>query len=443
MGSEIVDALVTQIGRITTNPDGLSDNPSKPIEQRAPFLQKGGEFLQQLFSLFTGTENAQPDGESTSNPVQQVPGATFAQGAPAFGNDSPDAIMQVFILESEPEKTPGSFYEGPVLQNKFGTRDVIRAPGFIVLPPDLMEQFSVTTDDDKSQPIELTPRPINTVSLTQFDFIDLIFPPCNSIKNPVDVNILWRIKDLGFDFNIETLIFTVQGSPVQDRPEFSVTAIAGGLQLDYNPPEDFEFDEEVEITLEIEDTAVPPNFIFFRCKWQTVPDTRAPSVLNVEPECNSTGVSVVAPVEFDVVDIGDGVDPDSIRLSIEGITVCSGVTRTELAPTVSGTGFHVVYEHPTDPFRFESFVTIGIEASDLSPLQNSTLFVCCFETEESEVPVFLNFDPASCASFIDNTTGLTFEVYGVEDGVDISTLEVRVDNELRTVFVSPRILRSE
>jgi hypothetical protein len=44
---------------------------------------------------------------------------------------------------------------------------------------------------------------------------------------------------------------------------------------------------------------------------------------------------------------------------------------------------------------------------------------------------------------VDNTTGLTFEVYGASHGVDISTLEVRIDNKLRKVFVRPRILRDD
>ena len=66
-----------------------------------------------------------------------------------------------------------------------------------------------------------------------------------------------------------------------------------------------------------------------------------------------------------------------------------------------------------------------------------------FEGRESNVTEFINFDPLECASFVDNTTGLTFEVYGDIDGLDITTLEVRIDNKLRKVFVRPRILRSE
>jgi hypothetical protein len=86
---------------------------------------------------------------------------------------------------------------------------------------------------------------------------------------------------------------------------------------------------------------------------------------------------------------------------------------------------------------------VAIEATDLAEPSNSAFFVCSFNTEESSVPEFMNFDPEPCETFVDNTTDLTFEVYGNVDGVDISTLEVRIDNSLRKVYVRPKILRSE
>jgi hypothetical protein len=84
-----------------------------------------------------------------------------------------------------------------------------------------------------------------------------------------------------------------------------------------------------------------------------------------------------------------------------------------------------------------------MEAQDLSPLKNKALFICAFDVEESQAPIFVNPIPEPCDSFVDNRTGLFFEVYGVEHGVDITTLEVRVDNKLRKVFARPRILRAE
>ena len=114
-----------------------------------------------------------------------------------------------------------------------------------------------------------------------------------------------------------------------------------------------------------------------------------------------------------------------------------------LFSTTSGTGFDVTYVHPDDPFRHGAEISIALEASDLTEPPNSTLFICCFNTEESEAPAFSGFDPLQCETFVDNRTNLFFEVYGASEGVDVSTLEVRIDNKLRKVFVRPRILRDD
>jgi len=440
MGSEIVQAVVQQIGRIITNPNAIAPDVSRPIEQIAvdPFVRSFQPLEQRGVLEFA---EGIPAGSPGTTPaiIEQRGVRTFAGGAAVEGADG--SVLQQFILASEPQKSEASSYEGPIEQLEFTTADLRGDGGPDVSNP--IQQFILSNTVSRSNPVEQVANVTNTASITQFDFIELIFPVCNSTKVPVTTDILWRIKDFGFPFNIETLIFKVNGVPVQDTSNFSITAIAGGLQLDFDPPDDFGFSEEVEVFLDIEDTAVPPNAFIFRCKWTTVPDTRAPIITNVEPECDSTDVDVRAPVEFDVLDVGAGVDQTTIRLTIEGVTVCSGVSFEPITVSGSGSGFHVTFDHLDDPFRFESFVTIGVEATDLSPQRNSSLFVCCFQTEQSEIPTFINFNPDPCESFVDNTTGLTFEVYGVEDGIDISTLEVRVDNGLRRVFVRPRVLRSQ
>lgn len=441
MGSEIVTAVVKQIGRIITNPNAIVPDVSRPIEQIDvdPFVRSFEPLEQRGILEFAEGIPAGPS-ESTPAIIEQKGFREFAGGVPASEGDN-DSIIEQFILSSEPGKSDSSSYEGPIEQLEFTTADLRGDGGPDVSNP--IQQFILSNTVSRSKPVEQVANVTNTASITQFDFIELIFPVCNSTKVPVTTNILWRIKDFGFEFNVETLIFKVNGVPVQDTSNFSITAIAGGLQLDFDPPDDFGFSEEVEVFLDIEDTADPPNAFIFRCKWTTVPDTRSPIITNVEPECDSTDVNVRAPVEFDVLDVGAGVDQTTIRLTIEGVTVCSGVSFEPITVSGSGSGFHVTFDHLDAPFRFESFVTIGIEATDLSPQRNSSLFVCCFQTEQSEIPTFINFDPEPCDSFVDNTTGLTFEVYGVDDGIDISTLEVRVDNGLRRVFVRPRVLRSQ
>jgi hypothetical protein len=450
MGSEIIEVFAEQKGNVKTNPAGLIPDVSRPIEQTAtPFktnLNTSNPIQQRLLS------KTAPDGHPTggqspsviSRPIEQAPNAAFWSDT---NNGDPQVVTQIRLVSgNHPLSSIAPQAETPVQQVEFVTSPGTTNP---------IQQFDTKTSGDSfTQPIEQVPRIQNSIQITQFDFIDTIFPACDSTKNAVSTNILWRILDFGFPFDVSSLIFTVQGIQVQNRAEFVVTNIPAGLQLFYDPPADFDFDTQITVSVTIDDTAVPPNTFFVPCSWQTVPDVRPPFFRNVLPACGSSNVDVFSEVSFDVLDFGDGIDQESVKLSIEGVTVCDGVVLDGIVDqdftTISGipigsevTGFHVTYTHPFDPWRYGSNVTISMEASDLSPLRNRVLFVCAFDTEESSAPEFFQTNPEPCESFVDNRTGLTFEVYGVEQGIDISTLEVRVDNKLRKVFVRPKILRTE
>ena len=429
MGSEIMTTTVEQKGQISTNPDGLVPNTSRPIQQvdATPSTATPSQPVQQFLELRTAREGS----NHFSRPVEQKEGDTFNKN-----ETRPD---DCFIEQKNTKRITDENPDTPIEQQEYVTAN-LRDDGATVSRP--MEQRNLTRNAATAQPVQQDPKISNTIQLTQFDFAELIFPQCNSVKNPVTTNILWRIRDFGFPFDVETLIFRVNGVPVQDTSNFSVTPIVGGLQLDYDPPDPFDFGSTVTIFVTISDNADPPNNFVYLCQWETVDDTRPPIIELLSPECNETDVDVREPIVFSVFDVGEGVDQESIRLSVEGIPVCSGLTF-DPQTTSSGSGFTVTWDHDDEPFRYDSTVSVAIEATDLSEFENSAFFVCCFETEESQVPDFINFDPEPCDTFVDNTTGLSFEVYGDVAGIDISTLEVRIDNKLRKVFVRPRILRSE
>jgi hypothetical protein len=459
MGSEVLEAFADQKGNIESDP-GQATPVSRPIEQkRTPITTYAGASkpIQQRLQAKTKPDGhaGSPAGGNISRPIEQLGEFKFARDYPDAGKAQ--ALEQIKLITANHSESSVSPIpeDSPIEQVRFSTPNHADAREDTVNTLKPIQQFETTSANDVyTRPIEQVPRIQNTIEITQFDFLDLVFPPCGSVKNAVSSNILWRIKDFGFPFDVSSLIFTVQGIEVQDRAEFVVTNLPTGLQIFYDPPENFDFDVQVTVSLTIDDTAAPANTFFVPCSWQTVPDVRPPFFRSIVPACNSTDVSVTAPVSFDVLDFGQGVDPSSIRLSIEGVAVCDGVTLDAIVDqdftTISGipvgaevTGYHVTYEHPLDPWRYDSNVTLSIEASDLSPLRNRTLFVCAFDVEESAAPEFFQTNPEPCDSFVDNRTGLTFEVYGVEHGIDISTLEVRVDNTLRKVFVRPKLLRTE
>lgn len=430
MGSKTVTALAEQRGRITTNPGGLVPNPSTPVEQKPNPKQAISEnLIQQLGAFITAAEGI----NSLSKPVQQL----TAPIANDLGAPDEAIIEQRIAGTAESSVRPTEQYDSPVLQVAFSNATNLAHDATV---SKIVEQRNLSRHIDNN-PIEQKPAVSNTVNIEQFNFLELVFPPCGSIKNPVDTNILWRIRDFGFPFVVGTLIFKVQGIEVQNSTNFTATSIGNGLELSYNPPVNFDFEAEISVFVHIQDSAVPPNTFEVSCSFFTVPDTRPPIVSNLFL-CNQEDVGATSPVEFDIVDNGEGVDLSTLVLSIEGIPVCSGITVSPLT-TASGNGYHVIWEHEDEPFKYGSTVTVSIEACDLAAIPNCTLFICAFEVEDSTPPDFMNFDPFPCETFVDTTTGLTFEVYGNVNGVDISTLEVRVDNVLRKVIVKPRVLRSQ
>lgn len=429
MGSRRIEAMTEHRGNVSTNPGGLIPSTSSPVEQKInPRTFVFESNIQQIAKAQTALDEG---GVPTSNPILQR--SSLSRNDGDAGEDV--ALMQQLgIIESPSDDE----YEGMLQQIAFNNIDNLAGDPDSSKP--LEQRITRRKTDALGTPIEQKPKITNTAIIEQFEFIELVFPPCGSIKNPVDSNLLWRIRDFGFPFDVDTLIFQVNGIDVQDTSDFTQSDLGNGLELLYNPPENFQFDSVVTVYVEILDTANPVNIFAVRCNFRTVPDTRAPIISNVTP-CGQSDVSIHSPVSFDVIDVGYGVDLSSIVLTIEGLTVCSGITFDALT-LASGTGYHVLWEHPARAFRYDSNVTVGIEAADLSPLRNGVLHICSFNTEQSNPPYFINFDPEPCSSFIDTDTGLRFEVYGDVAGLDISTLEVRVDNNLRTVIVRPRVLRS-
>jgi len=424
MGREILSAMIEQKGSVSTNDDNPST--SRPIQQIDTVLTSS-QPVQQLSELST----AEYASSSISRPVEQRSGASF--------NEAELADDDCFIEQVRSERNTDENPDTPIEQVVFVTANLRDA---VIGQSQLVEQRIVSRDTVGDEPIEQVSKKTNQITVTQYDFLELVFPPCGSIKNPITTSILWRIKDFGSEFDVETLVFIVNGVEVQDTAEFTVTPIVGGLQLEYDPPGIFDYDSLVQIQLFISDNADPPNEFYYRCEWQTVADSRPPVIDLISPACNSTGVDVKEPVVVQIIDVGDGVDLDSVVLSIEGLPVCSGLSFDSIT-TASGNGYTVTWTHDEEPFRYDANITVSVEATDLSPLENSGFFVCSFDTETSSLPEFSNFDPEACETNVDNATGLTFEIYGDIDGVDITTLEVRIDNKLRKVYVRPRVLRSE
>ena len=72
---------------------------------------------------------------------------------------------------------------------------------------------------------------------------------------PTDTDIHAEVKDDGVGVDQNTIQMTVEGAPV--IPD--IATIAGGFSLTYDPPDDFAYGQEVNVTVYAADLASPPN----------------------------------------------------------------------------------------------------------------------------------------------------------------------------------------
>jgi hypothetical protein len=240
MGSEIITASVEQKGDFSLNSENLDPSTSRPVLQTEPTPSFTYQPLQQVSDFETNGE--------TSAPIEQKEGVSFG----SFDDQGDDA----FLEQIRPTRLNDS--AEPIEQLIFVTTNLRSPPA---ATGKVIEQRNVSRKTDTESTLEQKERVASFITIDQYEFAELIFPPCNSIKNPVTSSILWRIRDFGSPFDIGTLTFSVNGVQVEDSSEFTITALENGLQLDYDPPLPFAFDSQVLIALSVSDSAVPPNVV--------------------------------------------------------------------------------------------------------------------------------------------------------------------------------------
>lgn len=90
------------------------------------------------------------------------------------------------------------------------------------------------------------------------------------------------------------------------------------------------------------------------------PDTTPPTVSSVSPTPDATGVPVNCNISFYIQDSGDGVDSNSIQLTVDG----QQIAQSDLQITGSPADYEVVYDPPID-FDYDSVITVSIDTQDL------------------------------------------------------------------------------
>jgi hypothetical protein len=113
-------------------------------------------------------------------------------------------------------------------------------------------------------------------------------PPYTAGPNPTkgttgvakDTNIVVHVKDDGDGVDQSSIVMTVEGNTVSP----TITGTAADYTLSYDPPTDFDYEQVVNVTVDAQDLASPPNVMMqdsysFTIEPESAPDTAPPSAL--------------------------------------------------------------------------------------------------------------------------------------------------------------------
>ncbi|MBD3185135.1 PKD domain-containing protein [Candidatus Poribacteria bacterium] len=146
--------------------------------------------------------------------------------------------------------------------------------------------FAVEAYDDSTLQASISNNPVYAVTADRT-------PPYAAGHNPepssivsVDVNIYIELKDDGLGVYQNTIQMFVNGVNVLPQ----ISAIVDGYSLTYNPPENFQYDQEITVSVFASDTAIPPNLMDIHTYSFQTTSGNAPWVSNltITPE-NPTG----------------------------------------------------------------------------------------------------------------------------------------------------------
>lgn len=360
----------------------------------------------------------------------QFPGGHWVEtGAPS---DNATSIKQILDFESEMK--------------------------FDQIDKEFENEISVIQDKEQSHDLQISQLYISrhhsfghqdNVDIDQFRFIEDAIPAFWSEKNPVNTNIWIRLRPFAFSLNQSSLVFKVkEASYAVNEGYIDVTSLctistfdAGGgllgLDILYDPVNDFHHNAVIYVSIEVYDTAPTPNIILTDYWFRIIPDYRAPYIDNEFPAREEEDVVIGTNISFDVLDAGVGVDINTLEFYV------NNRYKIPTTTTISG-GYHISY-NPSEDFNYGQTVEMTVKIKDASDYQNQLHDMWRFYCEGSTGPWIDpdSFYPRNCTKgSYRKLTGISANVYGINDtGVDQNSILVRIGGKDRDVTITPIIYR--
>lgn len=269
-------------------------------------------------------------------------------------------------------------------------------------------------------------------TLDQFIFVEDAIPKFWSVKNPIDTNIWIRLRPFAYSLSATRFSFFVREvwfggdtgyvdvTSQTTHQYFDAGGGILGLELTYNPAQDFHHDSLIYVFIQIYDTAPSPNRITTNYWFSVIPDYKSPYLENLSPSREQDNVAIDTDIYFEIKDAGAGIDIDSLEVYINSRVV----TPTSIIK-VNDYHYKVTY-NPTTNFFYGKRIAVGVVVNDLSNNDNWLNDRYAFYTADSDGVFFTALEPGMCKRGLSRFHDVSFVALGLGDGVDVDTLRLQV-----------------
>ncbi|RLC52151.1 MAG: hypothetical protein DRZ79_01630, partial [Candidatus Cloacimonadota bacterium] len=259
---------------------------------------------------------------------------------------------------------------------------------------------------------------------TNEPYVTNLDPDNNEINVPIDTNIHLEIHDDKTGVDPSSIILTVNSEDVTSAT--NIQTIEGGYFLSYIPPQNFEYNQTVFVSVQCQDFAITPNTMSFSYSFTIQNDTEPPYVINQVPQPDEIGVPLDTNIYLEIVDDGLGVNEETIRMYVNELLV-----HPDILPLEESNGFSLNYDPPED-FSYSEEVEVLIFAGDnADPPNNLSNYFYSFTcVDDDNTPPFIRGkNPSPNAHDVPVNTVISFEILDAETGVDRNTIDFRINGE--------------
>jgi len=228
-----------------------------------------------------------------------------------------------------------------------------------------------------------------------------------------DTDISLEILDDYMGVDTTSIVMKVNGAKVSPR----ITGTLQHYKLRYSPPEDFAYNDTVNVSLAVSDLGIRPNIMipeFYQFYIER--DTLAPFILDLYPEPGSRNVAADTCLSFILGDSASGVNKDSVQIFVNNALISPQWQGTPESYSV-----RYVFQPPFDEM---DSVTVRVVAIDqVSPpnrLDSTFYFVVA---RDSMAPRVESYYPPHGATEVPLDTSIFIELVDDFTGVDLQSIQ--------------------